>query len=66
MTCNSCETSFQGAQTLVVSVTKSGANALLYVSNQGRNIVLIRRILLCSTSGTVLYLRAPPDGISWI
>jgi len=65
MTCNSCETSFQGAQTLVVSITKSGTSALLYVGNQGRNIVLIRRILLCSTSGSMLYLRPPPDAISW-
>ncbi len=66
MACNSCETSFQSAQTLVVSITKSGTSALLYVGNQGRNIVLIRRILLCSTSGTTLYLRPPPDGISWV
>lgn len=70
MTCNACETTFQGSQTLTVSITKSGASALLYVGNQGCNIVLIRRILLCahSPSGTtvVLYLRAPPDPISWV
>jgi hypothetical protein len=68
MACNSCETSFQGSQTLVVSIVKSGANALLYVQNQGRNIAHIRRILLCSSSPgqqTILYLRPPPDPISW-
>lgn len=68
MACNSCETSFQGAQTIVVSIVKSGTNALLYVQNQGRNIVQLRRILLCSTSGggsSIWYLRPPPDGISW-
>jgi hypothetical protein len=69
MTCNACESSFQGSQSLVVSVSKSGTSALLYLGNQGRNILLIRRILLCATSGggtTVLYLRAAPDGISWV
>ena len=65
MTCNACETTFQGTQSLVVTVTKSGTSALLYLGNQGRNILLIRRILLCG-GGTVLYLRAPPDGISWV
>jgi hypothetical protein len=69
MACNSCETGFQSYQTVVVSIQKSGANALLYVNNQGRNIVLIRRILLCyqlpgGITGT-LYLRAAPDAISW-
>jgi hypothetical protein len=69
MACNTCETSFQGAQTIVVSVVKSGTNALLYVQNQGRNIVQLRRILLCSaTSGggwSIWYLRPSPDPISW-
>jgi hypothetical protein len=68
MACNSCETSFQGVQTIAVSIVKSGANALLYVQNQGRNIVQIRRILICSSSGggySILYLRPPPDPISW-
>src|SRR5215475_11522072 len=69
MACNSCETNFQGSQTLVVNVAKSGSSAVLSVGNQGRNIVLIRRILLCAAHTgvtTVLYLRAPPDGISWM
>jgi hypothetical protein len=48
--CNACETGFQGYQAIVVTVQKSGNNALLYVGNQGRNIVLLRRILLCWTT----------------
>lgn len=69
MACNKCEKNFENYQSVVVSIVKSGANALLYVKNQGKNIVLIRRILLCYTTtgggaGT-LYLRAAPDAISW-
>lgn len=70
MACNSCENSFQGYQSVVVSISQSGSTANLYVRNQGRNIALIRRILLCyTTSGGgwgVLYLRPPPDPITWI
>jgi len=69
MACNDCENNFQGYQSIVVSITKSGSNALVYVKNQGRNIALIRRILLCYTTGSggwgMLYLRPPPDPISW-
>lgn len=70
MACNSCESFFEGNQSLVVSILQSGANRLLYVQNQGRNIVQIRRILLCYTVGTgggygVLYLRPAPDAITW-
>jgi hypothetical protein len=69
MACNNCETNFQSAQSIVVSIQKSGSTALLYVQNQGRNIVMIRRILLCYTSGGgtgILYLRPPNDAISWV
>jgi hypothetical protein len=69
MACNGCENTFQGYQSVVVSIEKSGATARLIVENHGRNIVMIRRILLCYTgpAGTgVLYLRPPPDQISWI
>jgi hypothetical protein len=69
MACNSCESNFQGYQSVVVSVQKSGSNAVVFVENQGRNIVMIRRILLCYTTKTggwgTLYLRPPPDPISW-
>jgi hypothetical protein len=69
MTCNSCETTFQSSQSLVVSLAKSGTSAVLSIGNQGRNIALISRILLCMSHAggtTVLYLRAPPNAISWI
>ena len=70
MACNSCETTFQQYQSVVVSITRSGSTANVYVANQGRNIVMIRRIVLCyvtttGSSGT-LFLRPPPDSISWI
>lgn len=64
MACNPCESGFQQYQSVVVSILKSGTNALLYVQNQGRNIVEIRRILLCY-GGTTLYLRPPGQPISW-
>jgi hypothetical protein len=70
MACNYCESSFQGYQSVVVSIQKSGSKAYLYVQNQGRNIIMIRRILLCYTTSTggggILYLRPPGDAISWI
>ena len=69
MPCNSCETNFQSYQSIVVSIVQSGANRLLYVQNQGRNIVMIRRILLCYTTPGggwgMLYLRPAPDPITW-
>jgi hypothetical protein len=70
MACNICETNFQGSQTLVVSIDKSGTSAFLRVGNQGRNIVQINRILLCVAyaggGATTLYLRPPPQPISWL
>jgi len=65
MACNPCETSFKSATSVVVSIVKSGTTALVYVQNQGRNIVQLRRILLCYGAGGTLYLRPPPDSISW-
>ena len=69
MACNNCENAFQGYQSIVVSIVQSGTNRLLYVQNQGQNIVMIRRILLCYTTASggwgVLYLRPAPDGITW-
>jgi hypothetical protein len=69
MPCNSCETNFQSYQSIVVSIVQSGANRLIYVQNQGRNIVMIRRILLCYTTPAggwgMLYLRPAPDPIAW-
>jgi hypothetical protein len=65
MACNSCEIGFQGYQSLVVSITRVGTTAYLYLANQGRNILHIRRIILCQAGSTTLYLRPPPNAISW-
>ena len=65
MACNSCETSFKSATSVVVFIVKSGTTAFLYVNNQGRNIVHLRRIIVCSSSGSTFYLRPAPSGITW-
>ncbi len=65
MACNTCETSFRSATSVVVFITRSGTTAFLYVQNQGRNIVHMRRIIVCSTSGSTFYLRPAPLGITW-
>jgi hypothetical protein len=65
MACNTCETSFRSATSVVVSIVKSGTTAILYVQNQGRNIVHLRRIIVCSSSGSTFYLRPAPSGITW-
>lgn len=68
MACNSCETSFQSATSLVVSISKSGTTATVFLKNQGRNILHVRRILVCSTSAggtSTQFLRPPPAAISW-
>jgi hypothetical protein len=65
MACNTCETNFRTATSVVVSITRVGTTANLYVQNQGRNIVHLRRIIVCSTSGSTFYLRPAPAGISW-
>ena len=69
MGCNDCEMSLQFSQAVAVEVQKSGSKALLYIKNQGKNIVLLRRILLCAASPgsfTMLLLRSAPDPISWL
>jgi len=69
MACNNCETGFQQYQSVVVSIVKSGTTALLYISNQGRNVVAISRIILCYSptggGGGTLHLRPPGQPISW-
>ena len=65
MACNTCETSFKSMTSVAVSITKSGTTAILYVTNQGRNIIHLRRIVVCSSSGSTFYLRPAPSGITW-
>ena len=67
MACNACEKTFQSNQSIVTSIQRSGTTVRLYVGNQGKNIVLMRRILLCTSAtgwSSVLYLRYP-DAITW-
>ena len=69
MACNSCETFLQSVHSVIVSIQKSGSTANLYVQNQGRNAILIRRILICTHTATgtsTLYLRAAPQPITWV
>jgi hypothetical protein len=64
MACNVCENTFNANQSVLVTINKVGTNAYLYVGNQGKNIVLLARIILCRGGG-LIYLRAPPAGVSW-
>ena len=70
MACNTCETQFQKYQSLVVTVPKLGADVYLVLYNEGRNIVLIRRIVLCISypggSSDTVFLRPAPDQVTWI
>lgn len=69
MSCSQCETAFQDAQSVVVTIMKSGPDALLYVRNQGRHIVHLRRIVVCyATPGSAgfFFLRPPGDAVPWL
>src|SRR3977135_2819808 len=69
MACNNCEIGFQSAQSLVVTVTKAGTTATLSMGNQGRNILLIRRVLLCvqyAGGGNSIWFLRYPDQITWM
>ena len=69
MACNNCENNFQNEMSLLLTITKSGSSAQLFVKNQGKNAVEIRRILLCYTTGnstSTYYLRAAPQSITWL
>jgi hypothetical protein len=62
------ESNFLAYQSIVVSIEKYQSNFLLFVKNQGRNIVMIRRILLCYKTANgvgTMYLRPAPDQITW-
>lgn len=58
--CAYCESTFHGYASLKMTVTKSGNDVLVYARNQGKNIILIKRALLCieyNGSATILYIR---------
>jgi len=68
MACTPNELSFQPYQSLVITIQRTGDKVLLYLENQGENVLLIERILLSyvGTGAGTLFLRVPPNGISWI
>ena len=58
--CTYCPQSFEGYAPLKLSVQQSGNDVLLYARNQSKNIILIKRALLCIESNggtTILYIR---------
>lgn len=66
MACNPCETNLKSWQPVVVSITRSGTTAIVYVQNQGRSIAHIRRIVLCAVTaggGTSTWYLRPDSGI---
>jgi hypothetical protein len=71
MTCNGCEVAFRESQCLLMEIeyVPLGKYFVLYLTNQGRSILLIRRIVLCHQypDGSVgrLFLRPPPESIRW-
>jgi hypothetical protein len=69
MACNFPEQVFTENLNLETSVTSSGGTATLWLENTGHNILQLTRILFGVTypsgGASVLYLRPPPDPISW-
>ena len=59
--CTPCEGSLGGGSPFTISLVKSGSDVLVYAQNSGRNIVVMKRLLLCrewSGGGmTINYLR---------
>jgi hypothetical protein len=59
--CSPCMESLSDYSPLVIYLVESGGNILVYAQNKGKNIVVIKRLLLCRewSSGwqTINYLR---------
>lgn len=62
--CTPCEGSLTANSSLALSVIRSGGGSgsdiLVYAQNQGRNIIIIKRMVLCLRSNggqTLLYIR---------
>jgi hypothetical protein len=60
-TCTGCETTFRSYAPLIMSVVYSAGEVLVYAQNAGKNIVILKRVLLCieySSGGrTTLFIR---------
>jgi hypothetical protein len=61
--CKPCEESLSYCSPLTIYLVKSNGDILVYARNNGRNIVIIKRLLLCrewSSGGkTINFLREP-------
>ncbi len=59
--CTPCEESFSVYSPLTIELVHSGSDVLVYAKNNGRNIVIIKRLLLCREwaggGRTINYLR---------
>ncbi len=58
--CTYCEESFKGYAPLVLRIYKSGGDILVYAQNNTRNIILIKRLILCINyeyHSTLIYVR---------
>lgn len=58
--CTTCEQFFRGYASLLLTVTKSGDEVLVYAANKCPNIIIIKRMLLClqyNWGYSVLYIR---------
>ncbi len=59
-TCSFCEESFKGYAPLVLRIVKSGGDILVYAQNTSKNIILIKRLLVCINyeyGSVVLFVR---------
>ena len=60
--CTPCEESLYSSSPLTISLMEFGGDILVYARNNGRNIVLIKRLVLCRKwpgGQTINYLREP-------
>lgn len=64
--CTTCETSFKDGRPLEMEVSDSASDLLIYATNTGKNIILIRRIIVCrnwpSGGRTLTYHRDTSSG----
>ena len=50
--CTVCETSFKNGHPLRLTMNEFGGDLLIYAQNRGRNIVFVRRIIVCRRSSS--------------
>ncbi len=58
--CTFCEENFKGYSPLILRIYKSGNDILVYAQNNTKNIILIKRLILCINyeyHSTLIYVR---------